>query len=91
MAAGTQPQAGACVSATPGTLTAGPPIASYVASGQVPPYYIAITSHGNPNFNPSFAVVQATVSGKTLGTIEPSAPGGTIVPVSGFPADSGAW
>ena len=60
----------------------GPPIASYVASGQVPPYYLAITSHGNPNFNPSYAVVRATASGKTLGTIEPPAPGGTIVAVT---------
>src|SRR5260370_94917 len=64
--------------AGPGSLTAGPPASSYVASGQVPPYYVAITSHGNPNLNPSYAVVQETVSGKTLATITPSVPGGTI-------------
>jgi len=68
--------------AGPGSLTAGPPASSYVASGQVPPYYVAITSHGNPNLNPSYAVVQETVSGKTLATITPSVPGGTIVAVT---------
>jgi hypothetical protein len=68
--------------AAPGGVTPGPPLSTYVRSGQVPPYYVAITSHGNPNFNPSYAVVQATVSGKTLATIKPSVPGGTIVAVT---------
>ena len=63
----------------PGKMLAGPPISSYVASGQVPPYYVAITSHGEPNDHPSYAVVQATVSGKTLATIQPSVAHGTIV------------
>ena len=66
----------------PGQVLAGPPISSYVASGQVPPYYIAITSHGNPGLNPSYAVVLATVSGKTLATIQPSVARGTIVAVT---------
>lgn len=59
----------------------GPPISMYVKSGQVPPYYVAITSHGNPNFNPSYAVVKETVSGKTLETITPP-DGGTIAAVT---------
>ena len=66
----------------PGPVLAGPPISSYVSSGQVPPYYVAITSHGNPNFAPSYAVVKATVSGKTLATIGPSVAGGTILAVT---------
>jgi hypothetical protein len=68
--------------AAPGRVTPGPPISTYVRSGQVPPYYVAITSHGNPNVNPSYAVVRATVSGKTLATVKPSATDGTIVAVT---------
>jgi hypothetical protein len=67
--------------AAPGGVTPGPPISTYVRSGQVPPYYVAITSHGDPNSNPSYAVVQATVDGKTLATINPTA-GSTIVAVT---------
>jgi hypothetical protein len=66
----------------PGPVLAGPPISSYVSSGQVPPYYVAITSRGNPNLDPSYAVVKATVSGKTLATIGPSVAGGTILAVT---------
>jgi hypothetical protein len=46
----------------------------------VPPYYLAI--HGDPNFNPSYAVVQATVNGKTLATINPPTADGAIVAVT---------
>jgi hypothetical protein len=70
------------VTSGPGPVVAGPPISSYVSSGQVPPYYVAITSHGNPNFGPSYAVVKATVSGKTLATIQPSVERGTILAVT---------
>jgi hypothetical protein len=73
-----EPTAGTATAA-PGNLVAGPPISSYVDSGLVPPYYVAIASPGNPNFNPSYAVVQATASGRALATIVPSIPGGTIV------------
>jgi hypothetical protein len=73
-----EPTAGTATAA-PGNLVAGPPIWSYVGSGRVPPYYVAIASHGNPNFNPSYAVVRATASGRALATIVPSIPGGTIV------------
>ena len=66
----------------PGPVVAGPPISSYVASGQVPPYYVAITSRGDPAANPSYAVVAATASGKTLATIQPSVAHGTIVGVT---------
>ena len=65
-----------------GKMLAGPPISSYVASGQVPPYYVAITSHGEPNDHPSYAAVHATVSGKTLATIQPSVAHGTIAAVT---------
>ncbi len=68
--------------AAPGPVRPGPPISTYVRSGQVPPYYVAITSHGSPNVNPSYAVVQATLSGETLATINPPAAGGTIVAVT---------
>ena len=62
----------------PGPVKAGPAIASYAAAGEVPPYYVSIESHGNPNFNPSYAVVRATATGAALSTI--LAPGaGTIV------------
>ena len=67
----------------PGPVVAGPPISSYVASGQVPPYYVAITSRGNNSTaNPSYAVVAATASGKTLATIQPSVAHGTISAVT---------
>jgi hypothetical protein len=66
--------------AAPGGVRPGPAISTYVRSGQVPPYYVAI--HGGPNVNPSYAVVQATVSGKTLATINPPTADGTIVAVT---------
>ena len=66
--------------AAPGGVRPGPPISTYVRSGQVPPYYVAI--HGYPYANPSYAVVQATISGKTLATINPPTADGTIVAVT---------
>jgi hypothetical protein len=63
---------------SPGPVRAGPPVASYVASGQVPPYFVSIEAHGNPNFNPSYAVVRATATGAALSTIA-ALDGGTIV------------
>ncbi len=62
----------------PGPVQAGPAAASYAAAGQVPPYYVSIESHGNPNFNPSYAVVRSTATGSALGTIS-AAGGGTVV------------
>jgi hypothetical protein len=63
-----------------GAVTAGPPAASYVAAGLVPRYYVSIETHGNPRLNPpSYAVVRSTATGSALGTILPSAAGGTIV------------
>ena len=56
--------------AAPGT------IASYVAAGQVPPYYVAISPSGTG------AAVRATATGKTLATIAPPTAGDQIVGVS---------
>jgi hypothetical protein len=50
-------------------------ISSLVASGQVPPYYVAINAGGD-------AVVRATATGRTLATIRPSAPASMIVAVT---------
>jgi hypothetical protein len=66
----------------PGPMTAGPPASSYVASGQVPRYYVSIESRGNPNFKPSYAVVRATVTGAALATIQASAAHGTVVAIT---------
>jgi hypothetical protein len=66
----------------PGPVTAGPPVSSYVASGQVPSYYVAIESRGNPNVNPSYAVVRATVPGAALATLPASVAHGTVVAVT---------
>ena len=66
----------------PGPVAAGPPVSSYVASGQVPRYYVAIESRGNPNFNPSYAVVRATATGAALATIPASVAHGTVVAVT---------
>lgn len=71
--------ASAPASAASGGMVAGPPASSYVASGQVPPYYVAITSHGDPNFNRSYAAVRATASGRTLATIQATADDSTVV------------
>jgi hypothetical protein len=72
---------GAVPSARPGPVKTGPPISSYVASGRVPPYYVSIESRGNPNFNPSYAVVRATATGAALGTVMPAGDG-TVVAVT---------
>ena len=83
--------------AAPGGVTPGPPISTYVGSGQVPRYYVAVTSHGNPNFNPSYAVVQATATGQTLATIVPPTGERTIVAVTAaaddrtFVLDEQSW
>ncbi len=75
--------AGPVPAAAPGPVTAGPPISSYVASGQVPRYYVAIkTRIGDPSLSPGYAVVAETASGKTLATIQPSVPHGTILAVT---------
>ena len=71
----------------PGPMTPGPPASSYVASGQVPRYCVTIESRGNPNFNPSYAVVRATVTGTALATIPTSVPHGTVVAVTAAAGD----
>jgi hypothetical protein len=72
---------GAVPSARPGPVKTGPPISSYVASGGVPRYYVSIESRGNPNFNPSYAVVRATATGAALETVMPAGDG-TVVAVT---------
>ena len=68
-------------SARPGPVRTGPPVSSYVASGQVPKYYVAIESNGNPNFNPSYAVVRETATGQSPGGWTPAS-GQTVVAVT---------
>ncbi|HEY6296750.1 MAG TPA: hypothetical protein VIX15_13885 [Streptosporangiaceae bacterium] len=70
----------------PGPVQAGPAVASYVAAGRVPRYLVSIESRGNPNFNPSYAVVRATVTGAVLATI--AAPNnGTVVTATASAGD----
>ena len=52
----------------------GPPVSTYVRSGQVPPYFVTLT--------PSGASVNLTVSGAAVATIRTSLPGGTVVAVT---------
>jgi hypothetical protein len=63
----------AASSAGPGPVRTGPAISSYVASGAVPRYYISIESVGNPNVNPSYAVVRSTLTGAAMGTVAAAA------------------
>jgi len=55
-------------------VPAGPPVSTYVRSGQVPPYFVTRT--------PSDAVVHLTDGGATVATIRPSRPGGKVVAVT---------
>jgi hypothetical protein len=71
--AGGKPTASASLPARPGPVRAGPAISSYVASGRVPGYYVSVESHGNPNFNPSYAVVRSTATGAAIETVMPAA------------------
>jgi len=80
---GTGPRAS---SSRPGPVRTGPPVSSYVASGRVPRYYVSIESHGNPNFNPSYAVVRTTATGTALQTMAPPA-GQTVAAVTGAADD----
>jgi hypothetical protein len=55
-------------------VPAGPSASSYVRSGQVPPYYVAITATG--------AAVRLTASGATVAAIKPAQPGGSVIAVT---------
>jgi hypothetical protein len=81
------PAASGPLPSAPGAMTAGPSAASYVAAGLVPPYYVSIESRGILNRRPSYAVVRSTATGSALGTILPSAAGGTITGASGAADD----
>jgi hypothetical protein len=52
----------------------GPPVSTYVRSGQVPPYFVTLTPYG--------AAVYLTVGGAAVATIRPSLPGGKVVAVT---------
>jgi len=88
--------AAASVSARPGPVRTGPAVSSYVASGAVPRYYVSIESHGNPNFNPSYAVVRATATGSAMDTVVPAG-GRTVLAVTAaaddqtFILDAAPW
>ena len=69
---------GPAPSSRPGPVRSGPPPSSYVAAGRVPRYYVSIESHGNPNFNSSYAVVRATATGAALEVVAPPT-GQTVV------------
>jgi hypothetical protein len=60
--------------AGPPGIPAGPPVSSYIRSGQIPPFYVTLT--------PPDAAVHVTENGATLATIRPSRPGGTVVAVT---------
>jgi serine/threonine protein kinase len=60
---------------------------TYALGGRVPPYYVWLGSQGNSNFSPSYAVVRLTATGAVLGTVTASAPGGTVVAVTGAADD----
>ena len=66
----------------PGPMLPGPSLASYVSSGMIPPYFVAVAFTGKAAQSPAVAVVHDTVSGHALATIRPSIRGGTIVGVS---------
>jgi hypothetical protein len=63
------------------------PVAPYVASGQVPPYFVALAPTGVANKSPADAEVHATADGRRLATVRPSILGGTIVAVTGAADD----
>ena len=77
---------GPAAAVRPGPVRTGPPISSYVASGGVPRYYVSIESRGNPNFNPSYAVVRATATGAAVETYSPPA-GQTVLAVTAAAGD----
>ena len=68
--------------AVTGPMLPGPSLASYVSSGTIPPYFVAVAFTGKVAQSPAVAVVHDTVSGRALATIRPSIRGGTIVGVS---------
>jgi hypothetical protein len=68
--------------AVTGPMLPGPSLASYVSSGTIPPYFVAVAFTGKVAQSPAVAVVRDTVSGHALATIRPSIRGGTIVGVS---------
>ncbi|HEV2260129.1 MAG TPA: hypothetical protein VGS06_44040 [Streptosporangiaceae bacterium] len=93
---GTGGAAAASAAARPGSVRTGPAVSSYVASGAVPRYYVSIESHGNPSFNPSYAVVRSTATGSAMDTVMPAG-GRTVLAVTAaaddqtFILDAAPW
>lgn len=81
----------------PGPMLPGPSLASYVSSGTIPPYFVAVAFTGKVSQSPAVAVVHDMVSGRALATIRPSIRGGTITGVSAagddrtFVLDEQSW
>jgi hypothetical protein len=75
----TQAPAIAPAATAPGPMLPGPSLSSYVSSGMIPPYFVAVAFTGTAAQSPAVAVVHDTVSGHALATIRPSFRGGTIV------------
>ncbi|HME66439.1 MAG TPA: hypothetical protein VKG61_16245 [Streptosporangiaceae bacterium] len=71
----------AASSVAPNPVKTGPPLSSYIASGRVPKYYLSVESIGKPSFNPSYAVVRETATGRSPGAWTP-ADGQTVVAVT---------
>ena len=57
--------------AVTGPMPPGPSLASYVSSGTIPPYFVAVAFTGEAAQSPAVAVVHDTVSGHALATIRP--------------------
>ncbi|MBV9447983.1 MAG: hypothetical protein JO345_19030 [Streptosporangiaceae bacterium] len=62
-------------------------VAQLVSAGVIPPHFVTLAANGDPRSVPSYAVVRATATGARLATIQPSAPDGTIVAVTGATDD----
>ena len=82
LAAITHPKLGSGASAT-----RGPTKVVYVDGGRVPPYYVWISSRGNPYYSPRYAAVRLTATGAVLGAVTAAVPGNTVVAVTGAADD----
>lgn len=78
----TRPPGIAAAATAAGPMLPGPSLASYVAAGVIPPYFVSVAFTGEATESPAVAVVHDTVSGHALATIKPSIRGGTIRAVS---------
>ncbi len=88
--------AGPSSSSRPGPVKNGPSMSYYVTSGQVPKFFVALESNGNSSSHPTYAMVQATATGQSLGVWTPAG-GQTVSAVTAaaddrtFVADVQPW